>query len=73
MTAGHIDEEMWAILRGEADRVTMIAAAAHLRRCEDCVQELISVLVAHAGLASAVRFAPDLVAVADPGPDSATR
>jgi hypothetical protein len=62
MTAGHVHDELPALLRGEADRPTVAGAAAHLRGCEDCCQELVSALVAHASLASAARFAPDLMA-----------
>src|SRR5581483_8270121 len=40
-------------------------AAAHLRECADCRQELVSALVAHAALASAQRFAPEVAAVGD--------
>jgi hypothetical protein len=38
------------------------SAAAHLRTCEDCQQELVSAVVAHASLTSAQRFAPEIVA-----------
>ena len=58
MTA-HIDDELPRLLSGEADRATVEAAAEHLRGCEDCQQELVSALVAHASLSSAARFAPD--------------
>jgi hypothetical protein len=69
MTAGHIDDELPALLTGEADRDTVTAAAAHLRGCEDCRHDLVSALVAHAALASAARFAPDVVALSSPGSD----
>ncbi len=62
-TAAHVYEELPALLRGEADRATVSSAAAHLRECEDCRQELISALLAHAALASAARYAPDLAAM----------
>ncbi len=54
----HVFDELPSLLRGETDRATLDAAAAHLRHCEDCRQELVSSLFAHASLSSAVRFAP---------------
>ena len=54
----HVHDDLPLLLRGEADRATVTAAAEHLRGCEDCRQELISALVAHASLTSAARFAP---------------
>src|SRR5215475_6082028 len=54
----HMHDDLPLLLRGEADRATVTAAAEHLRGCEDCRQELISALVAHASLTSAARFAP---------------
>jgi len=57
--SAHIYDEMPPLLSGEADRATVETAAAHLRGCEDCLQELISALVAHASLSSAARFAPE--------------
>lgn len=54
----HVHDDLPMLLRGEADRATVAAAAEHLRGCEDCRQELISALVAHASLTSAARFAP---------------
>jgi predicted anti-sigma-YlaC factor YlaD len=62
----HIHEDLPQLLRGEADRPMVLAAAAHLRECEDCRQELISATVAHASLSSAARFAP--VTVTEPAP-----
>jgi hypothetical protein len=55
----HVDDELPRLLSGEADRSTVETAAEHLRGCEDCQQELVSALVAHAALSSAARFAPD--------------
>ena len=55
----HVFDELPSLLRGEADRATLDSAAAHLRQCEDCRDELVSSLVAHASLSSAARFAPD--------------
>ena len=60
----HISEELPRILTGEASRDEALAAADHLRHCEDCRQELVSALVAHAALTSAQRFAPEVAAVA---------
>lgn len=70
----HISDELPALLTGDADRATVLAAVAHLRGCPDCQQELVSALVAHASLSSARRFAPEAVAAPvppdrpDPGP-----
>jgi hypothetical protein len=59
---GHISDGLPRLLSGEASRDDVIAAAAHLRTCEDCQQELVSAVVAHASLTSAQRFAPEIVA-----------
>jgi len=56
----HIDEELPLVLTGEADQATVQAVVNHLRECPDCTQELLSLLVAHASLASAARFAPEV-------------
>jgi anti-sigma-K factor RskA len=56
----HIFDELPLLLTGEADRATVALAADHLRECEDCQQELVSALIAHASLSSAARFAPEL-------------
>jgi hypothetical protein len=61
MTA-HISEELPRLLTGEATRDVVQSAATHLRTCEDCQQELVSAVVAHASLTSAQRFAPEIVA-----------
>jgi hypothetical protein len=58
----HISDELPRLLTGEATRDVVQAAAAHLRSCEDCQQELVSAVVAHASLTSAHRFAPEVVA-----------
>lgn len=59
----HIFDELPRLLTGEADRATVALAADHLRECEDCQQELVSALIAHASLSSAARFAPELRAL----------
>jgi hypothetical protein len=56
----HIFDELPLLLTGEADRATVAIAADHLRECEDCQQELVSALIAHASLSSAAHFAPEL-------------
>jgi hypothetical protein len=56
----HIYDELPMLPTGEADRATVALAADHLRECTDCQQELVSALIAHASLSSAVRFAPEL-------------
>ncbi len=67
MSERHVSDELPRMLTGDADRETVIAAAAHLRTCPDCQQELVSAVVAHASLASAHRFAPEVVAQGDSG------
>jgi anti-sigma-K factor RskA len=62
MTSPHISENLPRLLTGDANRDEVMAAAEHLRNCPDCLQELISAVVAHASLTSAHRFAPDIVA-----------
>jgi hypothetical protein len=57
----HISDDLPALLTGEATRDETLAAAAHLRTCADCQQELVSAVIAHASLASARRFAPDVI------------
>lgn len=57
----HISEELPRLLTGEASRDAVLEAAAHLRECADCQQELVSAVVAHASLTSAQRFAPEIV------------
>lgn len=63
MTTPHIADELPAMLTGEASRDVVRSAAIHLRECDDCRQELVAAVVAHASLASAQRFAPELVKV----------
>ena len=63
--SAHVFDELPLLLSGEADRDTVMNAAAHLRECADCRQELVSALVAHASLTSAQRFAPELAATGD--------
>lgn len=62
----HVHDDLLLLLRGEADRQTVADAAEHLRGCEDCRQELISALTAHAALTSAARLAPSLAAAPEP-------
>ena len=57
----HISDELPRLLSGEATREAVLSSAAHLRECEDCRQELVSAVVAHASLTSAQRFAPEIV------------
>jgi hypothetical protein len=61
MTA-HIADDLPTLLTGEANREVVQAASSHLRECEDCRQELVAAVVAHASLTSARRFAPEVVA-----------
>jgi hypothetical protein len=65
---GHISEDLPRLLTGEASRDAVLDAAAHLRGCVDCQQELVAAVVAHASLTSAHRFASDIVerAAAEP-------
>jgi hypothetical protein len=57
----HIANDLPRLLTGEATRDEVLNAAAHLRTCVDCQQELVSAVVAHASLTSAARFAPEIV------------
>lgn len=59
--SAHITDELPRLLTGEANRDTVLSAAAHLRTCVDCQHELVSAVVAHASLTSAQRFAPEIV------------
>jgi hypothetical protein len=59
--SAHIANELPRLLTGEASRDEVMTAAAHLRTCVDCQQELVSAVVAHASLTSAQRFAPEIV------------
>ena len=58
----HVTDELPRLLTGDATRTEVMTAAAHLRGCPDCQQELVSAVVAHASLISARRFAPEVVA-----------
>jgi len=58
----HVSDELPRLLTGEASREVVLDAAAHLRTCVDCQQELVSAVVAHASLTSAQRYAPEIVA-----------
>ncbi len=60
MTA-HVSDELPRLLTGEASRDAVLDAAAHLRSCIDCQQELVLAVIAHASLTSAHRFAPEIV------------
>jgi len=68
----HLTDDLPRLLTGEASRDEVLTAAAHLRECVDCQQELVSAVVAHASLTSAQRFAPELVAHQSQG-DAAPR
>jgi hypothetical protein len=67
MNAPHVTDDLPRLLSGEANRDLVLDAAAHLRTCIDCQQELVSAVVAHASLTSAHRFAPEVVRT-PPGP-----
>jgi len=58
----HIADDLPLLLTGEATRDEVLVAATHLRTCEDCRNELVSAVVAHASLTSARRFAPEIMA-----------
>lgn len=58
----HVADDLPLLLTGEASRDEVLAAAAHLRACEDCRAELVSAVVAHASLSSARRYAPEMLA-----------
>lgn len=66
MTMNHISDDLPRLLTGEAERDLVLDAAAHLRTCADCQQELVSAVVAHASLTSARRFAPEVLAPQTP-------
>lgn len=63
----HLSDDIPRLLTGEASRDEVLEAAAHLRECVDCQQELVSAVVAHASLTSAQRFAPEIVSHAPAG------
>src|SRR5579864_7241802 len=56
----HVSDDLPRLLSGEALREDVATAAAHLRTCVDCQQELVSAVAAHASLVSAQRFAPEV-------------
>ena len=58
----HVSDDLPRLLTGDATREETMAAAEHLRGCPDCRQELVAAVVAHASLASAQRFARQVVA-----------
>lgn len=64
MMTTHISDDLPRLLTGDATRDVVMEAASHLRSCPDCVQELVSAVVAHASLTSAHRFAPEVVSPA---------
>jgi hypothetical protein len=57
---GHVFDELPQLLTGEADRATVASVSTHLRECEDCREELIAAIAAHAALMSAAKYAPEL-------------
>jgi hypothetical protein len=67
----HVTDDLPRLLTGDATRDVVLDAAAHLRTCVDCQQELVSAVVAHASLTAAHRFAPEVVnSPADPSRDA---
>jgi hypothetical protein len=58
----HVADDLPRLLTGDATREEVLAAAEHLRTCDDCREELVSAVVAHASLTSAQRFAPEIMA-----------
>lgn len=62
----HVSDDLPQLLTGDATREVVMRAAAHLRTCPDCQQELVSAVVAHASLTSAHRFAPEMVSSDQP-------
>jgi hypothetical protein len=64
MTAStpHIADDLPRLLTGDAPREVVQEAAEHLRDCDDCRQELVTAVAAHAALTSAHRFAPEVLA-----------
>lgn len=72
----HVTDDLPRLLTGEATRDEVLDAAAHLRACGDCREDLVSAVVAHASLTSVHRFAPEIMATvsepaapAEPLPD----
>lgn len=56
----HVFDEFPLLLSGDADRATVARVSSHLRGCNDCKDELIGAVVAHATLSSAARRGPDV-------------
>jgi Anti-sigma-K factor rskA len=67
----HVAEDLPLLLTGDAPREAVQAAADHLRGCDDCRQELVAAVTAHAALTSAHRFAADLVTPSSVSPGGA--
>jgi hypothetical protein len=61
----HVTEDLPLLLTGEATREMTRQASEHLRGCDDCRQDLAGAVTAHAALASAQRFAKDLMTAAE--------
>ncbi len=57
----HVVDRLPLLLTGEATRMEVEQSIWHLRGCPDCRDALVDLLAAHAPLASAARFAPQLV------------
>jgi len=51
--ADHVIEDLAALLAGELDRNSTLAVVAHVRNCEGCTAELLSVLLAASALRAA--------------------
>ncbi len=51
----HVADELPALLAGECTREQTLAVAAHLRRCPECQEELVSMVVAAGTLRAAAR------------------
>jgi len=75
MTAStpHIAEDLPRLLTGDAPRDVVQAASDHLRECDDCRQELVSAVAAHAALTSAHRFAAEVLSERSPAAEDDAR
>lgn len=62
----HISDDLPLLLTGEASRDATLGAAAHLRSCPDCQQDLVTAVIAHASLTSARRFASEVLETPEP-------
>ena len=51
----HYDEELFALLSGELGHQQTLEVASHLRQCNDCSSELVSVAVAYGSLRATQR------------------